>query len=218
MDNRPLDYASPHGVRIKGAPTPEQIRFRRRMRMGLLIAFILGLIPYPTQVLPAVKIQLIDPTGKPVTDVVSLRWHGYNNKETLDGHLQFDMSAKAEIPSQRIWSSPFGRIMNYMSGILPHSGGFGSTTSGGFEFYVPADYTLNAKSMGLIQDKFWSGSYADKWRFPKTKDELNFIYATPTSSQRIYLEIAEPDKWTAAARQIKIILEHNSGSTTNPAS
>ena len=217
MDNRPLDYASPHGTRIKGAPTPEQIQFRRRMRIGLLIAFILGLIPYPTQVLPSIKLQLTDPNGKPVTDVVSLRWHGYSNHEALDGHLQFDMSAQASVPRQRIWSSPFGRIANYLSAFLPHSGGFGSSASGYLEFNVPANYTLDAQAMGLINEKFWSTpDQSETWTIPQSGDQIIFKRTGIGSDRVIYWEIAQPGKWGASDYKLKVILKRYPANTTIP--
>ncbi len=216
MDSGPLDYASPRSTRIKGAPTPEQIQFRRRMRSGLLIAIILGFIPYPTQILPTINLQLVDPGGKPVTDVVSFRWQGYSNGETLEDHVQFDMSAKASVSRQRIWSSPFGRVAHFLSAFLPHSGGFGPSASGDIEFNVPSEYALDGPAMGLIQDKSWSTFQSDWWRIPQTGDFVIFTQTGIGTDQTIWVRLSDPGKWGRTPYNLKIVLKRKPTSATMP--
>jgi hypothetical protein len=214
MADRPLNYASP-GMRTKGAPTPEQVRFRQRMKRGLLIAFILGWIPYPTQVLPTIKIQFVDPNGKAVTDVVSVNWGGYSSGKTIEGHLQLDMSAQAAIPRQWIWSSPFGRAFNFLSAFQPHSGGFGGLPEGDVEFNMPSDYALDDQSMGLLLYKNWSTPTSQTWALPTTRDRIDFT-AHGYHGRSVYITITEPGKWGAAVYPLKIILKPNPATTTRP--
>jgi hypothetical protein len=185
------------------------------VKRGLLIAFILGWIPYPTQVLPTIKIQFVDSTGKAVTDVVSVNWGGYSNGETTEGHLQLDMSAQAVIPRQWIWSSPLGRVFNFLSAFQPHSGGFGGPPNGHVEFKVPIDCSLDDQGMGLLLDKNWSTPTRRTWSLPNTADSIGFS-EDGYYGRSVYITITEPGKWGASVYPLKIILKPNAATTTRP--
>lgn len=63
-DPRPLDYASPNAPPPPPLPpTPEELRARRRRRAAKRIVLLLCLIPYPRQVRPSLKLQVVDENG-----------------------------------------------------------------------------------------------------------------------------------------------------------
>src|SRR4051812_27854321 len=97
MDQQRLDYASHEMNSPKPSLTPEQRRFRRRMMIAVLIVIVLSLVPYPTQVIPSVTIQVVDHVGKPVNTIVSAHWQGSAHGVNVEGYTPFDLSGKLSL-------------------------------------------------------------------------------------------------------------------------
>jgi hypothetical protein len=206
-----LDYASPSmpDASSSGSPriTPEELRFRRRLKIVLVSLVLLSLIPYPTQVCPPVTVQLVDGNGKPVSDIVSLEWHGSANAGSLDAYVGFDMTGRATISRQWAWANPFIRLVSLIP--FPHGGGGWTAASTTLSFPLPADLELDAAAMGLTPN--WSVGTQRDWTDAKTGRHFSLSWyagSTPT------LWITVDPGWLASSpTTLKIILRR----TTRPA-
>lgn len=171
-DDRGLDYASPstpdpslpHHQRL----TPEELRFRRRLKIVVGALILLALIPYPTQVCPPITLQIVDDKSKPVLDVVSVGWDGYCNADSLRGYVQFDLAARAALSRQWVWASPLKRFVSLIP--FPHGGGGWFSPRARLTFLIPAEYDLDGAAMGLTATS-WPRA-GSSWIDPKTGTEF----------------------------------------------
>ena len=223
MDTEPLDYASPHShpPRLSLSLTPQERRFRRRMLTGLVVALILGLIPYPTQVCPSLKLQIVDENGKPVTDVVSAHWEGLTDTGNLQGYAPFDMAGKLSLQRQWVWANPISRCWSRFSRNLPaHFGGGGwADTCATVYFNIPRDYVLDAPAMGLTPDSAWAGTTIKGWRDPRTGDGFSVNAVFQGTGDVLYLIIRNPGQWGSADYKVTFIMRRKTASaapTTRP--
>jgi hypothetical protein len=213
MDGQgPLEYASPDTpppraqALVPPALSPENVRFRRRVKLGLWLAFAIGMIPYPTQVCPSLKLQAVDDLGLPATDLIHARWSGYANKEHSNGGLPFDMSGKASLPRQRIWATPIGRVLSILGGILPHNG-FPGPPSASIDFNVPSAYDFDAAAMGLIPDRTWTTGTTQVWHDPQTGDRVTLQSAYSGGNDTVGIDIEGPGRWGSKDYNVKIVFK-----------
>src|SRR5436190_10613033 len=96
----------------------------RRIAAPLLLLFCCGGCYYH-QMLPETTICAQDPQGRPVAGL-SGKWHGYANEgQVPDRPFEFGPDGCAHIARYNMWTSPLNFVGGLLSGLLPHSGGFG---------------------------------------------------------------------------------------------
>jgi hypothetical protein len=210
-----LEYASPStpdpSLPGRSRITPEELRFRRRLKFVLVSLIILGLIPYPTQVCPPVTVQLVDANAKPVLDIVSLEWRGHANAGSLDAYVPFDMTGRATVSRQWTWANPFGRFLSLIP--FPHGGGGWMTTSTTLILPLPADLELDTVAMGLTPS--WLSGTRSDWTDPKTGRHFSCYGDTLGSTPILWVTI-DPGWLGSSPTTLKIVLRRIARPATLP--
>jgi hypothetical protein len=210
---QPLDYAarkSPTTRTPARTPTPEQLRFRRRLRIALLVAFVLGLIPFPTQVCPALNVRLVDVQGRPLGEYVHVHWHGLFHVQSIDGWLSTDPAGTASLSRQWVWHSALRRVGSRLSGFVPHGGGWGGQWAD-VDFGVPRGFDIDLPAMGLTPDSAWTGTSIQNWTDPRTGDWIQIHAYEP---EKVYLRIQDPGRWGATPYPLTVVLRRRAAATT----
>jgi hypothetical protein len=218
MNTGPLDYVSPNSPaarRPDQTRTPEQERFRRRVRYGFATAFVFSLIPYPTPTCPALRINLTDDRGRPVTDLVRFEWSATFHVDSRSGTLTTDASGSVSLPRQIVWASTARRVLSRIGDALPH-GSYWAGQHAGFIVRLPVGFGLNGPATGLQLSQRWKFmTWAEGWH-PASGDRV-VIYEPDAEEhrERIQWTLANPGRWSGATHIVNLVL-HTPTAAVNP--
>ena len=68
----------------------------------LILILSLGLVPYSSQVFPAMALQIVDSHGKGIGDIGIAQWRGSSNAGRIEGSAQFDDEGRIALTPQRV--------------------------------------------------------------------------------------------------------------------
>jgi hypothetical protein len=135
------------------APTTTRLlRPRRRVPGALvLIALLsLGFVPYPTQVFPAITVELVDPAGPLIPNPHPPHRHGVSNPAILQGETRFDDHGRAALRAEKIWASAYYRLLAATGNLHKLRG-----TYGWIRVELPSDYVLDRQAMRVTETPGW---------------------------------------------------------------
>lgn len=102
---------------------PGQFSLKRLFGWVAVCALAAGFFaPYPTQLSPAIKLQVVDDEGYGVPEVFITWSGGFNVRESSPVHVSTDEYGCAELPAQSGRASPARRALAILRSRMPHSG------------------------------------------------------------------------------------------------
>jgi hypothetical protein len=198
MSDRPADATTYSLAPGRGSPGSKRRKSLRAVLLALLV-LLLGFVPYPTQVFPAVSVQLVDERGQSLRQAIPARWRGVCNAAIIEGDASFDESGRLSLPARRVWATPYRRAAA-ASGLLHKLRG----TYADFRFTLPAGYELDTGATGLIQTR------PQWWELPTAGDRL-WYWRDPVkgASVEIWMNHFGRDRTTAHQLIVRRLQTHH---------
>ena len=125
---------------------------QRRTKLLLVLALLtLLFVPYPTQLSPALKLQIVDHHGKGVPGL-SAKWYGGFYADYFEEKVTLDSQGCLSLPGRSVRLSLASRAGAVLESLRPHCGWRSASASVYLE--IPEDYEFEGSTLG--QDGVWS--------------------------------------------------------------